>query len=341
LITDKEYKEEYHFTMVRSSLSSTTNTSLESSLITSAIVQSFLSRTTTVQNSPSDPNSIHDNEEDNNNIGSIHFLSSTTTVQNAPSDPNSIHDNEEDNNNIGSLHLNNPNWLRTCIGDKATTLNGTIQNGECKKTDGKEKRLKERNHLRALCSEGQYKDEVDNAEEGMFQEPIPIKDTSYSNTATTDIPSLDYNLVIILIYGHVILMKRLCLCLCLCLIILIYGHVIPMIRLCLCLCFSIVTLNRVCNVLGQSMGSVKTHTGLMNRTSQMRARLEARLELLVNRISRIMSHLGHPREPSNPAYRVTYLYVLPYLSLYVLSYLRKHDYKYGSYRIDYSIGMKE
>jgi hypothetical protein len=83
----------------------------------------------------------------------------------------------------------------------------------------------------------------------------------------------------------------------------------------------------------------------MNRASQMRARLEerleARLELLVNRISRIMSHLVHLREPSNPAYRVMYLYVLPYLSLYVLSYLRKHDYKYGSYRIDYSIGMKE
>jgi hypothetical protein len=93
------------------------------------------------------------------------------------------------------------------------------------------------------------------------------------------------------------------------------------------------------NIWGPSL--VKTHTGLMNRTNQMRARLEARLELLVNRISRIMSHLGHPRKPSNPAYRVTYLYVLPYLSLYVLSYLRKHDYKYGSYRIDYSIGMKE
>jgi hypothetical protein len=80
----------------------------------------------------------------------------------------------------------------------------------------------------------------------------------------------------------------------------------------------------------------------MNQSSQMRARLEARLESgLVNRISRIMSHLGHPGEPSNPAYRVMYLYVLSYLSLYVLSYLRKHDYKYGSYRIDYSIGMKE
>jgi hypothetical protein len=79
----------------------------------------------------------------------------------------------------------------------------------------------------------------------------------------------------------------------------------------------------------------------MNRTSQMRARLEARLELLVNQISRIMSHLGHPRESSNPAYRVTYLYILPYLSLYVISYLRKNEYKYGSYRIDHSIGMKE
>jgi hypothetical protein len=96
-------------------------------------------------------------------------------------------------------------------------------------------------------------DEVYNAEEGMFQEPIL---------------SLDYILIIILIYGHVILMKRLCFCACLCLclylIILIYGHVIPMIRLCLCLCFSIVTLNRVRNVLGQLMGSVKTHTGLVN-----------------------------------------------------------------------------
>jgi hypothetical protein len=75
----------------------------------------------------------------------------------------------------------------------------------------------------------------------------------------------------------------------------------------------------------------------MNQASQMRAHSE----LLVNRISRIMSHLGHPREPSNPAYRVAYLYVLPYLSIYVLSYLRKHSYKYGSYRIDYSIRMKE
>jgi hypothetical protein len=175
-----------------------------------------------------------------------------TTVQSSPSDPNSLHNNEEDNNNHGSLHLNNIIWSRTCIGDKATTLNGTIQNGECKKIDGKEKRLKEKNHLRALRSEGQYTDEVYNAEEGMFQEPIP---------------SLDYNLEKILIYGHVIPMKQLCLCLCLCLIILIYGHVIPMIRLCLCLCFSIVTLNRVRNVLGQSMGGVKIHTGLVNRVS--------------------------------------------------------------------------
>jgi hypothetical protein len=166
------------------------------------------------------------NQDDTVTIKDVSY-SNTATVQNSPSDPNSIHNNEEDNNNIGSLHLNNLNWSRTCIGDKATTLNGTIQNGECKKIDGKEKRLKERNHLRALRSEGQYKDEVYNAEEGMFQEPIP---------------SLDYNLVIILIYGHVIPMKRLCLCLCLCLIILIYGHVIPLIQLCLCLYFLIVTL---------------------------------------------------------------------------------------------------
>jgi hypothetical protein len=79
-----------------------------------------------------------------------------TTVQSSPSDPNSLHDNEEDNNNIGSLHLNNINWSHTCIGDKATTLNGTIQNMECKKIDEKEKSLKEKNHLRALRSEGQY-----------------------------------------------------------------------------------------------------------------------------------------------------------------------------------------
>jgi hypothetical protein len=163
--------------------------------------------------------------------------------------------------------------------------------------------LKERNYLRALHSEGQYKDEVYNAEEGMFQEPIP---------------SFDKSLVIILLYGHVIPMKRLCLCLCLRLIILIYGHVITMIRLCLCLGFLIVTLNRVHDVFGQSMGSLKTHTRLVNG-----ARLEyAHVWMHVWNPS---SHLGHPSEPSNPAYRVTYLYVLPYLSLYVLSYLRKHD----------------
>jgi hypothetical protein len=74
--------------------------------------------------------------------------------------------------------------------------------------------------------------------------------------------------------------------------------------------------------------TVKIHTGLVNRVSH----------------AHVWEHVwnpviwGHPREPSNSAYRVTYLYVLPYLSLYVLSYLRKHDYKY---RIDYSIGMKE
>jgi hypothetical protein len=82
----------------------------------------------------------------------------------------------------------------------------------------------------------------------------------------------------------------------------------------------------------------KIHKNQVNRVCQTRARLEVRLESgLVNRTSQIMSHLGHPREPSNPAYRVTYLYVLSYLSLHVLSYLRKHDYKYGVYhRIDYS-----
>jgi hypothetical protein len=70
---------------------------------------------------------------------------------------------------------------------------------------------------------------------------------------------------------------------------------------------------------------VKTHTRLVNG---------ARLEYahVWEHVWNPSSHLGHPRKPSNPAYRVTYLYVLPYLSLYVLSYLRKHD---------YSIGMKE
>jgi hypothetical protein len=58
LTTDEEYKEEYHFTVVRS----------------------FLSSTTTVQNSPSDPNSLHNNEEDNNNIGSLTIMKKTTTT---------------------------------------------------------------------------------------------------------------------------------------------------------------------------------------------------------------------------------------------------------------------
>jgi hypothetical protein len=49
-------------------------------------------------------------------------------------------------------------------GDETTTLISTAQNGENKKVDDKK---------RALRSEGQYKDEVYNAEEGMFQEPIP------------------------------------------------------------------------------------------------------------------------------------------------------------------------
>jgi hypothetical protein len=70
---------------------------------------------------------------------------------------------------------------------------------------------------------------------------------------------------------------------------------------------------------------VKTHTRLVNG-----ARLEYVhvWEHVWEHVWNPSSHLGHPREPSNPAYRVTYLYVLPYLSLYVLSYLRKHDYKY-------------
>jgi hypothetical protein len=79
------------------------------------------------------------------------------------------------------------------------------------------------------------------------------------------------------------------------------------------------------------MCDVKTHTRLVNG---------ARLEYahVWEHVWNPSSHLGHPREPSNPVYRVTYLYVLPHLSLSVLSYLRKHNYKY---RIDYSIGMKE
>jgi hypothetical protein len=140
-------------------------------------------------------------------------------------------------------------------GDETTTLISLTQNGENKNIEGKYQ-------LRALRSEGQYKDEVCNAEEGMFQEPIPSK-------------WLNYNLVIISIYR-------------------------------LYLCFLLIV---TMGLLVQSMGSVKIHKDRVNRASQTRARLGARL--------------GSNCEPSNPAYRVTCLYVLPYLSFYVLSYLRK------------------
>jgi hypothetical protein len=200
-----------------------------------------------------------------------------------------------------------------CYNNELTILITTSPNGEY--VIKKEERPKEKYQLRALRSEGQYKDEVYNAEEGMFQEPIL---------------RLDYYLVIIFMYSFSrtsigdgdetttlisttqtgknkkIEEKEEGL-----------KEPVPsflMVQMCLCLCFctSIVTLNilvGVHNVLGQSMGSVKIHKDQVNRASQTRARLEARLESNC--------------EPSNPAYRVTCLYVLPYLSLYVLSYLRK------------------
>jgi hypothetical protein len=229
--------------------------------------------------------------------------------------------------------------------------------------------------LRALRSEGQYKDEVYNAEEGMFQEPIPIKDTDMINDFANDLRKNGENDNNILLFGIIIMMtirrdetttlisttqngenKK------------IDGKIslekkyqlralrsegqyenevytadegmfqgpIPVMCLCfllivtMCLCFLLIVTLRL---LGQSMGSVKTHTWLVNlhtfgSTFGIYARLGARLRA---RLESIQS-LGHPREPSNPAYRVTYLYVLLYLSIHVLSYLRKHD---------YSIGMKE
>jgi hypothetical protein len=128
--------------------------------------------------------------------------------------------------------------------------------------------------LRALRSEGQYKDEVYNAEEGMFQEPIPIKDTDMINdfaTQNKENKKIDgkislekkYQLRALRSEGQ-------------------YENEVytanegmfqePIPVMCLCLCFLLIVTLRL---LGQSMGSVKTHTG---PTSKMSARLEARLE---------------------------------------------------------------
>jgi hypothetical protein len=117
-----------------------------------------------------------------------------------------------------STHLRILTCSHTSVGDgdETTTLISTTRNGENKKIDDRKKRLEKKYQLRALCSEGQYEDEAYTADEGMFQEPIL---------------QLDYYLVIILMYD--ISTIQMCLC--------------------LCVCFLIVTLNRVHNVLGQSM----------------------------------------------------------------------------------------
>jgi hypothetical protein len=92
------------------------------------------------------------------------------------------------NNNSSNYRYNNGIVIMIRILTCLHTLISTTQIGENKNIDGMEKIGEYQS--RALRSEGQYKDEVYNAEEGMFQEPITINNSTYSNIANIGI--VDY-----------------------------------------------------------------------------------------------------------------------------------------------------
>ncbi|OEU23683.1 hypothetical protein FRACYDRAFT_233856 [Fragilariopsis cylindrus CCMP1102] len=92
------------------------------------------------------------------------------------------------NNNSSNYRYNNGIVIMIRILTCLHTLISTTQIGENKNIDGMEKIGEYQS--RALRSEGQYKDEVYNAEEGMFQEPIKINNSTYSNIANIGI--VDY-----------------------------------------------------------------------------------------------------------------------------------------------------
>ena len=127
----------------------------------------------------------------------LYRMKFTPTTEDSSSTNNKTEDRIDLNMTIISCNNNSSNYrynngivimIRilniTCL----HTLISTTQIGENKDIDGMEKIGEYQS--RALRSEGQYKDEVYNAEEGMFQEPITINNSTYSNIANIGI--VDY-----------------------------------------------------------------------------------------------------------------------------------------------------
>ncbi|OEU07720.1 hypothetical protein FRACYDRAFT_250743 [Fragilariopsis cylindrus CCMP1102] len=116
----------------------------------------------------------------------------TATTEDSSSTNNKTEDTDSMNrteNLIDSLDMDTTKDMDTIkdINIKTYMIKESISSKEDKnnlyndsRKNGEEKRLEEKYQSRALRSEGQYKDEVYNAEEGMFQEPW-IKNNDYDN----------------------------------------------------------------------------------------------------------------------------------------------------------------